>query len=107
MTAAPAWLRPAYTAALALHALIFAALVWLAFTMAVGPGQVANAARESAGLSVALFLTGLLPALPSIIALLSWWLCRRNGWAPSVAHMGLAVAAALVVAVVFLIVVLS
>jgi hypothetical protein len=107
MTAAPVWLRPAYTAALALHVLIVAALVWLAFAVAGGLGQTANAARESAGLSVALFLTGLLPALPSIIALLSWWLCRRNGWAPSVAHMGLAVAAALVVAVVFLIVVLS
>ena len=33
MTAAPAWLRPAYTAALALHALIVAALVWLADTL--------------------------------------------------------------------------
>lgn len=102
MNTASARLRTAYSLGLILHALMIAALMWLAFVAAGGLGDIANAARETTGLSVALFLTGILPAIPSVIALLAWWFCRRNGWRPSAGHMGLAIAAAAGLAIILL-----
>jgi hypothetical protein len=52
-------------------------------------------------------LPGILPAVPSGIALMSWGLCKRRGWTLSKTHMGLSVAAAVVLFILILVVFVS
>ena len=93
-TRPPRWLGAAYVVALLLHAaLVFLILGWALFQI-LSMGSTANAARESLGMALLVLLPVLLVCLPSTIALLSWWLCRRRGWQPSIGHIGLTTAAA-------------
>ena len=91
---APLWLGRAYAAALIIHAGIVVACVGLAIVAVKSLGYGANAAREGFVVSTAVFATYMLAAVPSTLALLSWWLCRRRDWRPSFGHMGLTIAAA-------------
>ncbi|MEQ9260357.1 MAG: hypothetical protein RIG84_14815 [Roseovarius sp.] len=84
-------LKLAYGVALALHGLFVAALVAFGLLRVAMLGTQADAARGGIVLGLLLFLVTLVPAVPSIIALLSWWMCRRRGWAPSEGHMKLAI----------------
>jgi len=105
--ASPHWLDRAYGAALVVHAGVILALVWLAVVAARGVGEGANAAREGFGLMALMVLPGILPAVPSGIALMSWGLCKRRGWTLSKTHMGLSVAAAVVLFILILVVFVS
>lgn len=96
------WLTRAYGAALILHGAFVLLVVALAVLSVVQLGAGANAAREGAGLSLLVFFTTFLGAIPSILAVLSWWLCRRNNWTPSTGHMFLTVFAAVVLLVLIL-----
>ncbi len=98
---APSRLGAAYSVALILHAVFVVGLLALSAISAAKLGDVADAAHESFGLSAMVFLTGLLVAIPSAIALGSWWLCRRRGWQPSTGHMSLTVAAAAALLILF------
>jgi hypothetical protein len=100
-TAAPVWLGRVYVVALLLHAVLVAGIVALALLQTLSLGFTANAAREGLGLSLIIFVTILVPAIPSIFALLSWWLCRRNGWRPSKGHMGLTIAVPVAILILF------
>jgi len=90
----------AYGASLIVHAGLITLIVGLAGVMAGVIGQGANAARDGLGLTAALFGAGLLPAVPSAIALLSWWFCRRQGWQPSSGHKSLTVAIAVALTII-------
>ncbi len=88
------WIGRVYVVALLLHASLISLVLGWALFQILSMGSTANAARESLGLSLLFLLPVLLGSLPSIFALLSWWLCRRRGWHPSTGHMGLTTAAA-------------
>jgi len=92
-------LRPAWFAAPVLHGLFIASVLWLNFAAAGGIGNLANAARESAGLAILCAATGMLVTIPLFIALLSWWLCRRRNWTPFNGHMGLTIGAAALIVI--------
>jgi hypothetical protein len=86
---APSWLRPVYFASLAVHAGIIALVL---ATGATNTG--ADSAPGNLLFSGLMLLPVLFAILPSMIALLSWWMCHRTGTAPSVGHMGLSTALA-------------
>jgi len=90
--AASPWLGRAFVAALAVHGGIVAALLVAALWVA-GIGAGADSAPDGVG-SVLIALPVLLAALPSTVALLSAWMCRRRGWRPSPTHMALSTGAA-------------
>jgi hypothetical protein len=98
----PQWLTRGYAVALVLHAITVVGIVALSFAALGLQGTTANAAREGGLLLAILFLSGLVPALPSAVALISWWLCRRRGWTPSAGHMWLVILAAAVLWALFL-----
>jgi hypothetical protein len=91
------WLPRAYVTALLLHAAFLVLIVALAVTASsVG---VANAAPDTMIFALLVALPVLMAGLPSLVALLSWYMCRRRGWTPSPPHMGLTVASAAVLLV--------
>ncbi len=81
------WLPRAYAAALLLHAAFLVVLVALAFS-ATGTGM-ANAAPDTLLFDLLMAVPVLLAGIPSVVALLSWHMCRRKGVTPSPPHMSL------------------
>lgn len=94
------WLGRAFVVALVVHgalvALMLAAALWVA-GIRVG----ADSAPDGAGLSLLMAVPVLLTAIPSTVALLSAWMCRRRGWRPSTTHMGLTTGAAVLFLILF------
>ncbi|MEQ8899153.1 MAG: hypothetical protein RID23_18890 [Roseovarius sp.] len=94
------WLGRAFVVALVVHggivALLLVAALWVA-----GVGVGADSAPDGVG-SVLMAVPVLLAALPSGVALLSAWMCRRRGWRPSATHMALSTGAAVLFLLLFL-----
>lgn len=102
MTAVPVspWLVRAFGLALAVHAGFFLLFVG-AGLWAAGFRGIADSAPGGLFFSVVTFLGVALAAVPSGVALLSAWLCRRRGWRASTGHMVLSVTAAALLLLLF------
>ena len=94
------WLGRAFVAALVVHGAIVAVLAGAALWVArVGVG--ADSAPGGVGPAL-IAVPVLLAALPSGVALLSAWMCRRHGWRPSATHMALTIGAAALFPILYL-----
>ncbi len=94
------WLGRAFVAALFVHAGLVVLFV-VAGLWAAGFRVIADSAPGGLLFSAVTFFSVALAAIPSSVALLSAWLCRRRGWRPSAGHMALSVSAAALFLILF------